>query len=81
MPGGNQQVVKTPTISQTTEGLIILCETPGVSFAYQINGKGNSENHWFLYSKPIRLIMGDRITVIAVRAGFKNSEKVEYENK
>jgi N-sulfoglucosamine sulfohydrolase len=78
-PNGNQQVVSTPTIIQTSGGVVFKCGTKGVSFAYQINGKGNSDNHWFLYSKPVRVKKGDMITVIAVRAGFRNSEKVEYQ--
>ena len=77
-PDGKQQVVSAPIISQTPEGVFLQCETLGVSFAYQINGKGYSENHWFLYSKPIRAKKGDKITVIAVRAGFRNSETIEY---
>ena len=77
-PDGIQQVVKTPVIDQTVEGVVLTCKSPGVSFAYQINGKAYSENHWFLYSKPIHAKKGDAITVIGVRAGFKNSEKVEY---
>lgn len=80
-PGGNQQVVSTPAIYQTSEGVVLQCKTRGVSFAYQINGKGCSDHHWFLYSKPVHAKKGDIITVIAVRAGFKNSEKVEYEYK
>jgi hypothetical protein len=80
-PNGNQQVVSTPTINQTSKGVVLQCKTKGVSFAYQINGKGFSENHWFLYSKPIHAKKGDIITAIAIRAGFKNSEKVEYEYK
>jgi N-sulfoglucosamine sulfohydrolase len=77
-PGGDQQVVNIPSISQTADGVFFECETPGVSFAYQINGKGYSEDHWFLYSKPVRVKKGDLITVVAVRAGFRNSEKVEF---
>jgi N-sulfoglucosamine sulfohydrolase len=78
-PDGNQQVVSMPTVDQTSNGVVLNCKTRGVSFAYQINGKGYSNNHWFLYAKPIQAKKGDRISVIAVRAGFKNSIKVEYE--
>lgn len=77
-PGGKQQVVSLPSANQTPDGVVLACETPGVSFAYQINGKAYSEDHWFLYSKPIRATKGDVITIIGVRAGFKNSETVEF---
>ena len=77
-PDGSQQVAEISTFNQTKEGLVLKCKTPGASFAYQINGKGFSENHWFLYSKPVIAKRGDSITVIAVRAGFKNSGMVTY---
>ena len=77
-PDGKQQVVSTPEIEQTAEGIVLHCDTPGVSFAYQINGKGYSAGHWFLYSTPIRVKKDDVVNVIGVRAGFRNSEEAKY---
>ncbi len=78
-PSGVQQVVSVPKLRQQGDSVLIECDTKGVSFAYQVNGKGYSADHWFLYSKPIHTKKSDIISVIGVRAGFKNSEKVEYE--
>lgn len=80
-PGGKQPVVPDPVISKNKERIEILSVMDGVSFAYQINGKGYNENHWFLYTEPIELKKGDVLTVIGCRAGMKNSGKVEFKNQ
>lgn len=79
---GIQPKLKTPVVTTNSKGVKITSADKGVSFAYQINGKGFSEKHWFLYddSKRIKLKKGDRLSVIAVRAGMKNSEITEYIN-
>jgi N-sulfoglucosamine sulfohydrolase len=77
-PQGKQIVVQKPIITKTAEGLNLTCLTKAVSFAYKINGKGLNPNSWFLYSKPIKLKKGDKLSVIAVKTGFKNSEEVNY---
>jgi len=77
-PNGNQPTVSKPTLTSTTKGLILHSKTKGVSFAYQINGQGYTKNHWYLYAQPIKVKNGDILTVIADRAGYKNSELVDY---
>ena len=77
-PNGIQPTVSKPTITTTAKGLVFQLETNGASFAYQINGQGYAKNHWCLYTQPIKLKIGDIVTVVADRAGYKNSEMIEY---
>ena len=80
-PGAQQPHLRKPVCVKTKAGVVVESEDKGVSFAYQINGKGYTEKHWFLYTGPVKLRKGDRLSVVAVRAGMKNSEIVEYINK
>jgi arylsulfatase A-like enzyme len=79
-PEGKQQVAQKPMVKLTKKdkGVTLLSPTKGASYAYQINGKGLTNSHWFIYSKPILLKKGDILSAIAVRVGFKNSEKITY---
>ncbi|GAB1416065.1 sulfatase-like hydrolase/transferase [Paludibacter sp.] len=79
-PKGIQPKLKAPIITTDSKGIKISSPDKKVSFAYQINGKGFSEKHWFLYddNKRLKLKKGDRLSVIAVRAGMKNSKMTEY---
>ena len=77
-PGGVQPVVKAPTVEMTPAGAVITSVEEGVSFAYQINGKGMNEKHWYLYNGPVQHKKGDRMTAVAVRAGMRNSKKTDY---
>ena len=78
-PGGKQPVVEKPILTQTAKGIVLSSETKNTSFAYKINGKESNTNTWFLYSKPIQVNKGDKLSVIAVKAGYKNSETVNYQ--
>ena len=75
-PGGKQPCLQKPSYKITSKGVELSSADEGVSFAYQINGKGYNEKHWMLYNGPIRLKKGDVLTFVAVRAGMKNSETV-----
>ena len=77
-PGGIQPVTEKPVICMKENTAVITCNTPGASIAYQINGKGYNEKHWFVYNdKPVVLKQGDIITAVAIRIGFKQSERTE----
>lgn len=78
MPGGKQRVTETPIMVKEGNTIRIFCATEGSSIAYQINGKGYKENHWFLYTEPIQLTPGDKIEAIATRAGYKQSKSMIY---
>jgi len=78
-PGGNQPLVAVPEFSKTKDGKVVVSSsTEEASIAYQINGSGYTEKHWWLYHEPITLKKGDKLTVIATRIGFKPSEKISY---
>lgn len=77
-PGGVQPRLSDPEIKIIRGKIEVSSSDKGVSFAYQINGQGYSKNHWFLYKNPIRLKKGDVLSVVAVRAGMKNSNVIHY---
>lgn len=77
-PEAQQPILHKPICVFTQKGISLESPDKGVSFAYQVNGKGYTTAHWFLYNHPILLKKGDRLTVVAVRAGMENSEKIEY---
>lgn len=79
-PNGVQPGVAPPKISPTSKGLKVSCKTKGASFAYKINKKAESKDPWSLYTSPVLLNKGDTLTVVAVRAGFKDSQPVVYIN-
>lgn len=79
-PNGIQPQVDMPQIVQTKKGVVVKSLTEkNTSFAYQINGKGYNPNHWFIYNGPIEAKKGDKISVVAVRVGYKNSNVTTYE--
>ena len=81
LPQSYNQTSKCKRCISSNAYVVVESEDKGVSFAYQINGKGYNEKHWFLYTGPVKLRKGDRLSVVAVRAGMKNSEIVEFINK
>lgn len=72
-PGRIQPVVDQPEVIVKDAMATLTCTTPGASIAYQINGKGLNDKHWYLYTNPFPVNANDRITTIGVRAGYKNS--------
>ncbi|MBV5348474.1 sulfatase [bacterium] len=77
-PGGIQPVMAKPEVKQTAKGLILKSKIKGASFAYRIRCKDGDEKHWKLYTNPIPYKKGDLVSVVAVRAGYKNSDQVDY---
>lgn len=74
---GNIQVAK-PSVSLKDNKVRLSTSTEGASFVYQVNGDGNKRSHWNYYTEPIKLRKGDNLKVIATRAGYKQSEMLEY---
>ncbi len=70
-PGGKQPIVSAPVLTKTVNGWEAACATPGSSIAYRIN----DAKTWTLYTKPIELEQGDKITIVAERAGYKGSDQ------
>ncbi len=78
--GGVQPVTDAPKIFRYGDSIKITCATKEASIAYQINGKGYSKDHWFLYTKPFKTEAGNEITATAIRIGYKQSEIVSWRN-
>lgn len=79
MPGGKQLHAEKPVVKVTNNSVTFLCPTPGVSFAYQINGKAYGDaTKWYLYNKPIPAQKSKNITVKAVRIGYTDSESLQF---
>lgn len=72
-PGRVQPIVNQPEVIIKNGMATLTCSTPGASIAYQINGKGINEKHWYLYTKPFPVKGGNKLATIGVRAGYKNS--------
>ncbi len=77
-PGRKQPITSQPNISVNRNLVTMKCTTRGSSIAFQINGKGyNSDEHWFLYTKPFKISKGDSITAVATRVGYAQSSIVK----
>ncbi len=79
-PGGVQPVTEPPKIFKQGNSIHLTCATAGASIAYQINGKGYTKDHWFLYSKPFEAKRGDEVSARAIRIGYQQSEIVFWKN-
>lgn len=79
-PGGIQPKTEAPKIFRTDDSIKTTCATEGASIAYQINGKGYSKDHWFLYMEPFKTEADNEITATAIRIGYKQSEIVSWKN-
>ncbi len=73
-PNGVQPQVLTPVLIHKNGILKIKTPTKGTSIVYQLNGKGNNPQHWILYNdKGIKVNVGDSISIVASRLGYKNT--------
>ena len=75
-PDGVQPVTATPEISVASDGpsprVTLACATEGASLGYRVD-----DGPWRLYSGPLPLAAGARVTAKAVRYGWQESEEVE----
>lgn len=78
-PGMEQPVTEDPVIRISEGEVSIECATPGASIAYQVNGKGYTTDHSFLYTGPFLVREGDEVSARAFRIGFRPSGKVVSE--
>jgi len=69
-----QPATAPPVISIENGMVSIETPTPGSSVEYQVNGKGLTEKHSFLYTEPFKVENGDRITARAYRIGYMPSQ-------
>jgi N-sulfoglucosamine sulfohydrolase len=78
-PGGIQPETASPVMEQVPEGVTLSSETDGASIAYMIN-KNTPEPHkrWLLYHQPVKVSVGDTISAVAIRIGYKQSEEISF---
>jgi len=79
-PNRIQPQLQDPVCQNKNRRYVLSSKDKGVSFAYQINDKGYNKDHWYLYTEPIKLKKGDKLSFIAVRAGMKDSKTIVYNN-
>ncbi|MFI3261956.1 MAG: hypothetical protein R3Y26_03500 [Rikenellaceae bacterium] len=79
LPDTIQPTLNEPIITHKKDKLVLSSDNKGASIVYKVNGKGRKgTNAWMIYTEPIEgLIKGDSVTVVATRAGYKNSSRVE----
>ena len=76
-PGGAQPATAPPTISVEDQRVTLTCPTDGAAIAYQVDGKGLEQSHWFLYSSPFEAPAGAMVSVTAIRVGYAQSAVVK----
>lgn len=77
-PGGMQPKTAQPECVRNGSSVEMTSATPGASIAYQLNGKAYDRDQWLLYTKPVIIKPGDKITATAIRIGFRQSETVAF---
>ena len=74
-PNNEQPVTESPKLIRQPPGndaqLVLTCATKGASIGYQING-----GPWQLYSQPVTVPTGAKVTGKAIRIGYKPSPEV-----
>lgn len=78
-----QPQTEKPGIKKVDGKIIISCQTPGSSIAYQISNEqfkpdDSEPNNWNLYNEPLLLEKGQILYALAVRIGYKNSDILEF---
>ncbi|TRX53939.1 sulfatase [Thalassomonas sp. M1454] len=70
-PQGKEPVTPEPTITTKDKLVVLSNSNKGASLGYKVNN-----GKWKVYSKPVSLKAGDKITAKAVRYGWKESSAV-----
>lgn len=73
-PDGIQPETADPVIKAENNMLEISCATEGASIGYQMNGEIGGK-HWALYHQPLKAAGIDSLRAVAIRIGFKESER------
>jgi len=76
-PGGKQPSTAAPVVKAKDGRVTITCPTEGAAMAYQIDGRGLRPDHWLLYSGPFDAQAGARVTAVAIRVGYQQSQATE----
>jgi len=79
-PKGKQPKTANPVFNFTNGQLEISSATQGASIGYRVKKAANAEpSSWRVYQKPIKVVEGQKIEVIAHRLGYLRSEIVYYD--
>ncbi len=76
LPNVEQPQLKPVAVKCAGSNVKISAAEKGASIVYRIDGKGPSAKGWYLYTAPIKgLRAGQKVTAIATRAGYTDSEQ------
>jgi hypothetical protein len=79
-PDDKMQTVAEPKIDFEMQGgemvMALSSDTAGASLQYRNRLTGARDREWKIYSRPVKVGLGDKIEAIACRAGFKSSKSV-----
>jgi len=73
-PGGVQPVTPAPVFSRTARGIELACDSAAASIAYRVD-----EGRWQLYTAPVQLPSGSRLSARSVRYGWQASDVVIFD--
>lgn len=68
-------VTASPEVSRSGNQLVITCSTPGASIGYRL---ADNATGWQVYTGPIPVSPGQRITAVAMRIGYRQSPEVTF---
>lgn len=72
-PNNEQPVTKSPILNQQSAQLTLTCATEGASIGYRFDN-----GSWQLYSQPITIPSGAKVTAKAIRIGYKPSPETTF---
>lgn len=72
-PNNEQPVTKSPILNQQSAQLMLTCATEGASIGYRFDN-----GPWQLYSQPITIPSGAKVTAKAIRIGYKPSPETTF---
>ena len=76
-PGRVQPVTSPPIIEQEGYTLTLHSNTAGASIGYKVHIDGEQPgNQWEVYTDPLTITEGQRLSAVAIRLGYQQSEVV-----
>ncbi|MEP7323545.1 MAG: sulfatase [Saprospiraceae bacterium] len=76
--GDNKPVTADPVILRHSNSINMSSATPGASIGYKITHNNSEQSVWSIYQKPVPLLPGDKLKVIAHRIGYEPSRILEF---
>ena len=75
--GDHKPVTSDPVVLHHSNIVTMSSATPGASIGYKIIHNNSEKNVWSLFLKPIPILPGDKLKVIAHRIGYEPSRILE----